>query len=330
MALLSWAAMFAPKLSLMFLLVLRLYEFLCLLWFWELMIDILDGPDSAYRILSTKEPRYVLKVFPCCLIPFIYSKRRLRKRDISISWWCVAQYGPVNVVSILSVALSSHLQSFFTGLSTVSLILCMHGLFIIYAASHKESLEFRLTFKFIVIKSSVMIVKGVEVLVRIPGVVKPYPFPYNEALMGMAWLCLAMNIASLIYTVLATFAFPAKDVTVRLDKHIEIEKLKIHPMDAESGLRTQNDEELTEREEELLSLSPSPRNKQDKGGNQENSSDGGQAVSTARPSPGLESEEGIEMAGEALSALSPAVLDVVNARVLGRETKREWGVVGGE
>lgn len=251
MAVLSWAALFAPRLSLMFLLVVRLYEFGCLMWFWELMVDLLDGPDSAFRILSAKEPRHVLKVFPCCLTPFIYSKRRLRKRDICISWWLVAQYGPVNVISILTVALSSHLQTLFTGLSATSLVACMHGLFIIYASSHSESKEFRLTLKFLVIKLSVMIIKVVEILVRIPGVVRGHDFPYNEALMGMTWLCVSMNTTAFIFTIAAMISFPAREISARLDKHIDAVNMRVGSLEF-VGNRYGKDTST----EEMVCLSP--------------------------------------------------------------------------
>lgn len=326
MGILSWSGLFAPKLSLMFLLVLRLYEFGCLMWFWELMIDLLDGPENAYRILAAKAPRNVLKVFPCCLTPWIYSKRRLRKRDISISWWLVAQYGPVNVVSILTVALSSHLQSLFTGLSAASLVVCMHGLFIMFASSHGESKEFRLTFKFMVIKLSVVLIKLVEILIRIPGVVPAYHFPYNEALMGMAWLCFAMNIGSLVFTIAAMLAFPAKEISARLEKHME--KIKARASinrgefnsdqppcfsDGSDAFRKAGGTNETGSDEEIAYLSPT------RGLIQYPDSVDKDANSTMPPS-----LENITMEPSSATinpaALSDAIVEIPDARVMGRCT----------
>eukprot|EP00922_Rhytidocystis_sp_ex-Travisia-forbesii_P043819 GHVS01065343.1.p1 GENE.GHVS01065343.1~~GHVS01065343.1.p1 ORF type:complete len:259 (-),score=13.03 GHVS01065343.1:449-1225(-) len=72
---LGWASVFLPRFSLMFSLLLHLYEVACLMWFWQLMVDLLDGPDNAVEILSTHPPRLVWNVPPLCFLSYVMKPR---------------------------------------------------------------------------------------------------------------------------------------------------------------------------------------------------------------------------------------------------------------
>jgi len=217
--LVSWAALFAPKFCLMFLMILRFYEVWCLLWFWELMVDLLNGPNDAFRILSRHQPYKVLNVPPLCCFPCLCQKRSFTKGDLIGSWWLTAQYGCFALLSILSVVISEDIRTAFTVLSAVSMLVCMYGLFILYKASHNESSEFHLTQKFVVIKVAVVLMKVLELVFKIPGIVEGIDDIYDEALMSMAWFNFVMNALSVPITIAAMLSFPSREVELRHVKH---------------------------------------------------------------------------------------------------------------
>lgn len=218
----SWAALFAPKFCMMFVLLLRLYEVWCLLGFWELMVDVLNGPDDAFQTLQTQTEAKIRHVPPFCCFPCFHRKRKFCKNDLILSWWLTAQYGVFAVVAILSIVISEQVHTVLTLIGTFSIFVCMYGLFILYHASKVVSQEFHLTKKFALIKVSVLVMKAMEILVNIPGVIAAENETYDEALMGMAWLNFVVSISAVPFTVVALFVFPSSEIDVRHLKHFNL------------------------------------------------------------------------------------------------------------
>eukprot|EP00921_Rhytidocystis_pertsovi_P012785 GHVQ01020774.1.p1 GENE.GHVQ01020774.1~~GHVQ01020774.1.p1 ORF type:complete len:489 (+),score=51.56 GHVQ01020774.1:781-2247(+) len=216
---LGCASVFLPRFSLMFSLLLHLYEVACLMWFWELMVDLMDGPDMAVNTLSDHSPRRVWFVPPLCCLCWFSKPRHFRREDIVYSWWLVAQYSVLSVVSVLMAVISEKAKERFQYGTVVSLGMCMWGLFVIYRASHNESSEFHLTAKFVCLKLIVFVIKGAEIILRIEGLMIDSTGMYSQNVMSHIWTSFIPGMAALPFTLLAIYAFPTKDLYNRHVKH---------------------------------------------------------------------------------------------------------------
>eukprot|EP00922_Rhytidocystis_sp_ex-Travisia-forbesii_P043818 GHVS01065342.1.p1 GENE.GHVS01065342.1~~GHVS01065342.1.p1 ORF type:complete len:369 (-),score=47.98 GHVS01065342.1:236-1342(-) len=239
----------------MFSLLLHLYEVACLMWFWQLMVDLLDGPDNAVEILSSHPPRLIWNVPPLCFLSYFMKHRYFSSGDIVWSWWLVAQYGVLSVVNVLLAVISEKTKERFQYGTVLSLLLCMWGLFVIFRASRKESREFRLPGKFLCLKLIVVVIKGSEILFRIDALIFASSGLYSKFVMSQIWASFVPGVIALPFTLLAMRVFPSKDIHIRHVKHTT-SKSNIRLSDVTDSPKSVNDESVRVQSSGVSSVSP--------------------------------------------------------------------------
>eukprot|EP00382_Lankesteria_abbotti_P002017 CAMPEP_0113844242 /NCGR_PEP_ID=MMETSP0372-20130328/139_1 /TAXON_ID=340204 /ORGANISM="Lankesteria abbotti" /LENGTH=440 /DNA_ID=CAMNT_0000813245 /DNA_START=390 /DNA_END=1712 /DNA_ORIENTATION=- /assembly_acc=CAM_ASM_000359 len=213
LAALTWASLFSLKFSLMFELLIHLYEAGCLLWFWTLNVNFLGGTETGNVILNAIQPKTrVLSAPPFCCCPCLAKQRGWTQGDLRLSYALVIQYGVFAVVSVLSLAISQGVFKVFSWISSVSLLVCMYGIMIVFKMSRQKLKRYNLGSKLAVLKVVVFGYKGIELILQIPHLVARRSILYSEVVMRGAWRSALTNSFMLPMAFLASWAFNVKEL----------------------------------------------------------------------------------------------------------------------
>eukprot|EP01067_Filipodium_phascolosomae_P006398 Filipodium_phascolosomae@DN465_c0_g1_i2.p1 len=216
LAVCSWVPLFNLRQAKLLDVLKHFYEMICLFWFWELLVVIMGGDESAMEILIQRPPFKIYGSMPIFCFRPCAKLRRFTRRDFVVTKCLVAQYaffGPT--VAIIDAFNETYLPYFHVA-RIISGVFCMWGVVILFAASRIALREFRVTLKFISLKCTVLVLNLLTLLIhQVATPVEHSGGKYTQEVMAEVWTNFMYSVMTLSLMIIAYFGFPSDDVALR-------------------------------------------------------------------------------------------------------------------
>jgi len=239
----SWLSLLIIRQALLLELLAYLYNMACLFWFFELLVELMGGPERALDLLRKEPPFRIYQVPPLMCWNVFARKRHFDLTDFRVTRFLLCQYAIVGPFIAVTDALN---ESYFDILHYVRILVtlfCMWGLVMVFKASKSLLKEYRTLQKYVVIQVTVFLVNFTSIILRhlIPG----HNRVYDQSVMSEAWVHFIFSVSMLPLTLIAINAYRVEDLWLREKRVHGLDWLQT---DADGGSPPLPDDDMFARE----------------------------------------------------------------------------------